>query len=164
MTTETLPAEPAINYLTQVADIVAAFVSNNSIPAADLPALIASVHASFTHLGSAPAPAAVQESLIPAVSIKKSLSADFLICLDDGKKFRSLKRHLSTPRHDACRIPREVGLPADYPMVAPAYSAQRSALAKSSGLGNGRAAAKKMSDEKVKEPSKGRGRPRKLAA
>ena len=106
----------------------------------------------------------MQESLIPAVSIKKSLSADFLICLDDGKKFRSLKRHLSTLGMTPAEYRAKWGLPADYPMVAPAYSAQRSELAKSSGLGNARAAAKKMSDEKVKEPSKGRGRPRKLAA
>jgi predicted transcriptional regulator len=122
-----------------VAHIVSAYVSNNSVPAADLPALIATTHSAMTGLGKeqeAPPPA---ERPAPAVSIKKSITADFLICLEDGKKFKSLKRHLRsaydmTP--DEYRT--KWGLPPDYPMVAPAYAEARSNLAKSMGLGQQR--------------------------
>lgn len=117
------------------ADIVSAYVSNNHATPADLVDLIASVHASLTTLGAEPeAPQAAP--LIPAVPIRKSVTPDAIICLEDGKPFKSLKRHLRssydlTP--DQYRT--KWGLPADYPMVAPAYAAARSALAKSMGLG-----------------------------
>lgn len=115
------------------ADIVSAFVSNNSVPVASLPDLIASVHRSLSGLTQPAAPPVAE--LVPAVNPKKSVTPDFTICLDDGKKFKSLKRHLSqlgmTP--DAYRA--KWSLPADYPMVAPNYAATRSALAKSIGLG-----------------------------
>lgn len=117
------------------ADIVSAYVSNNHATPADLVDLIASVHASLTTLGAEPeAPQAAP--LIPAVPIRKSVTPDAIICLEDGKPFKSLKRHLRssydlTP--DQYRA--KWGLPADYPMVAPAYAAARSALAKSMGLG-----------------------------
>ena len=94
------------------AEIVAAFVANNSLPIAELPALIQSVHAALERLASGPVNTAPQvEKKEPAVSIRKSITPDFLVCLDDGKKFKSLRRHLANPRHDAGSIPREMGPP-----------------------------------------------------
>jgi predicted transcriptional regulator len=118
-----------------VAHIVSAFVAHNSVPMAELPALIASTHAALTGLGQAPA-SAPDEKATPAVSIKKSITPDFLICLEDGKKFKSLKRHLRTAfdmTPDQYRV--KWNLPPDYPMVAPNYAEARSNLAKSLGLG-----------------------------
>ena len=123
-------------------EIVAAYVSNNSVPVADLPGLITSTHAAIAGLVSSAALGQPEEKPVPAVSIRKSITPDFLICLEDGKKFKSLKRHLATKYDltpDAYR--QKWGLPADYPMVAPNYSASRSALAKSAGLGRKPAAA-----------------------
>jgi predicted transcriptional regulator len=116
------------------ADLVAAYVSNNPLPAAALPDLIASVHLSLSGLGSPTEP--VSETKAPAVNPKKSVFPDYIICLEDGKRFKSLKRHLGvryslTP--GAYRA--KWNLPSDYPMIAPNYAAQRSALAKASGLG-----------------------------
>ncbi|RWB25222.1 MucR family transcriptional regulator [Mesorhizobium sp.] len=117
------------------ADVVSAYVSNNPIPVGDLPALIVQVHAALK--GTAGSVSAEEpEALKPAVPIKKSVTADYIICLDDGKKFKSLKRHLSTHygvTPDEYRA--KWRLPADYPMVAPNYAAARSALAKTMGLG-----------------------------
>ncbi len=121
-----------------VAHIVSAFVAHNSMPATELPALIASTHAALTTLGKASAPA-VEEKPVPAVSIKKSITPDFITCLEDGLKFRSLKRHLNTKygmTPDQYRA--KWGLPPDYPMVAPAYAEARSQLAKKMGLGQQR--------------------------
>lgn len=117
------------------ADIVSAYVSHNALSASDIPKLIATVHATLSGLGGAPEPEAVVE-LRPAVPIKKSITPEYLICLEDGKKFKSLKRHLRT-EYDMS--PEEYrakwGLPVDYPMVAPTYSEARSRLAKTIGLG-----------------------------
>ena len=122
-----------------VADIVSAYVSNNSVPAADLPNLIATTHAAITGLGSAATAPVVDEKPTPAVSIKKSITAEHLVCLEDGKKFKSLKRHLRTAYNMS---PEEYrarwGLQADYLMVAPAYAEARSSLAKKMGLGQQR--------------------------
>lgn len=125
--------------LTLTANIVAAYVANNAISASDLPSLIGNVYSALGSLGQ---PVAVlQPALVPAVPIKKSVTPDFIFCLDDGKKFKSMKRHLAglgmTP--DGYRA--KWGLPADYPMVAPNYTATRSALAISNGLGRKSAAA-----------------------
>lgn len=121
-----------------VADIVSAYVSNNSVPAAELPALIATTHAAISNLGS-PAAAPVEEKPIPAISIKKSITPEYLICLEDGKKFKSLKRHLRTAYDMTPEQYRQKwGLPNDYPMVAPAYAEARSNLAKKMGLGQQR--------------------------
>ena len=126
----------ADRHLTLMADVVAAYVSNNSLPLNDLPALMRSVHASLVDLEAGHAPALPEEPKSPAVPIKKSITPDFLICLEDGKKFRSLKRHLGTVYKLTPEKYREKwGLPSDYPMVAPAYSAVRSQLAKAIGLG-----------------------------
>lgn len=116
------------------ADVVSSYISNNPVPAAELPGLISSIHASLTDLRS-PQPAP-EEKQAPAVSIKKSITDDYLICLEDGKRFKSLKRHLGvhynlTPEQYRAKW----NLPSDYPMVAPGYAAARSALAKKMGLG-----------------------------
>jgi predicted transcriptional regulator len=118
------------------ADIVSSFVSNNAVHAGDLADLIAMVHSSLKGIAEPKPPAAPPQELIPAVSIKKSVTNEYLICLEDGKHFKSLKRHLQsayglTP--DEYRA--KWGLSRDYPMVAPAYAAARSQLAKESGLG-----------------------------
>lgn len=117
------------------ADIVSAYVSNNSVSANDLPGLITEVYQALnrTHGGVVePEP----EPLKPAVNPKKSVFPDYIVCLEDGKKFKSLKRHLRTHYNLSPEEYREKwGLPADYPMVAPSYSATRSKLAKDNGLG-----------------------------
>jgi predicted transcriptional regulator len=116
-------------------EIVSAYVSHNALSMTDLPKLIADVHTALKGLRSA-APAPVAEELKPAVSVRKSIAADYLICLEDGKKFKSLKRHLRTHYDMSPEEYREKwGLPSDYPMVAPNYSATRSRLAKDNGLG-----------------------------
>ena len=117
------------------ADIVSAYVSHNALSVTDLPRLIADVHNALRNLHS-PAAAEPAEELKPAVPVRKSVAPDFIICLEDGKKFKSLKRHLRTHYNLSPEEYREKwGLPADYPMVAPNYSATRSRLAKDNGLG-----------------------------
>ena len=114
-------------------EIVCAFVSNNALPLTDLPALIKSVYGAL--VATSAAPAAV-ERLVPAISIKRSVTPDFIVCLEDGKKLKTLKRHLnSTYGMTPDEYRAKWGLPSDYPMVAPNYAAQRSSLAKSIGLG-----------------------------
>ncbi|MHA6643800.1 Ros/MucR family transcriptional regulator [Mesorhizobium sp. A623] len=117
------------------ADVISAYVSNNPVPVSELPALIAQIHLSLSGLtGTAAEPAGEPQK--PAVNPKKSVFHDHIICLEDGKSFKSLKRHLTTHFNmtpDEYRA--KWGLPSDYPMVAPGYSAARSALAKTMGLG-----------------------------
>jgi predicted transcriptional regulator len=132
------------NYVDLAAGIVSAFVSNNSIPTSDLPALIASVHAALARVGGG-AEEQPKEELRPAVPIKKSITPDYVICLDDGKKFKSLKRHLRTAyglTPDQYRA--RWDLPSDYPMVAPNYAKARSELATKMGLGQKRRAPAKQ--------------------
>ena len=122
---------------TLTADIVAAHVSNNSVAVNDLPALIQNVHAALA--GIAGAGAAAEAKPEPAVSIRASIKPDYIVCLEDGKKLKMLKRHLMTHYNmtpDDYR--RKWGLAADYPMVAPNYAEQRRTLAKSIGLGTKR--------------------------
>ena len=133
-------------------EIVAAYVANNSIRVADLPELISSIHSTLGSLGKVAESIAEAEPPTPAVPIKKSVTDDYLISLFDGRKFKSLKRHLSaehgmTP--DQYRA--AFGLAKDYPMVAPAYAKQRSSLAKSLGLGRKPAVAT-AEPEVVSEP------------
>ena len=119
------------------ADIVSAYVGNNSVAVADLPALIQSIFRALTNVsGSAePEPAAPKE---PAVPVRRSITPDYLICLEDGRKFKSLKRHLRTKYNMSPEEYRaKWGLPKDYPMVAPNYAKARSELAKQMGLGQG---------------------------
>ena len=116
-------------------DIVAAYVSNNPLPVSEIPGMIRSVHATLGGLSSGTA-SEVQTSLKPAVAVKKSITPEYIVCLEDGKKLKMLKRYLRS-RYDL--TPEEYrakwGLPADYPMVAPNYAAQRSEFAKKIGLG-----------------------------
>ncbi|WP_062227363.1 MucR family transcriptional regulator [Aureimonas frigidaquae] len=120
------------------AEVVAAYVSNNSVPVAELPALISDVYGALGRTTAAPAAQPVEKPK-PAVPVKKSVSDDFIICLEDGKKFKSLKRHLMTHYNLTPEEYREKwDLPADYPMVAPNYAAARSRLAKQMGLGHKR--------------------------
>lgn len=121
--------------LRMTADVVAAYVSNNSLPTAQLPDFIASIYTSLRTLDHKPDSGEIG-ALKPAVPIRKSITPDYLVCLEDGKKLKMLKRHLRstydmTP--DAYRA--KWGLPSDYPMVAPKYAEQRSAFAKKIGLG-----------------------------
>ena len=132
------------------ADIVSAYVSNNSVAANDLPGLIKNIHSALGGIGGA-APAPV-EPQIPAVSIKKSLSDDYLICLEDGRKFKSLKRHLRTKYNMSPEDYRaKWGLPKTYPMVCPAYAAARSSMAKQMGLGQGGRQAAKSKPARAKK-------------
>jgi predicted transcriptional regulator len=118
------------------AEVVSAYVSNNPVPAAELPGLIRSVHGALAGLVSGVAAPVKEERSAPAVNPKKSVFDDHIICLEDGKKFKSLKRHLMTHYKLTPEAYREKwGLDASYPMVAPAYARQRSALAKEMGLG-----------------------------
>ena len=128
--------EPAVDLIGLTTDIVAAYVSNNPVPTSELAQLIADTHAAIADLAAGSVPEQPAGKPVPAVSIRKSVTPDFLICLEDGKKFKSLKRHLAT-HYDLTpnQYRQKWNLPPDYPMVAPNYSAARSAMAKSSGLG-----------------------------
>lgn len=127
------PAEPDTIELT--ARIVCAYVGHNPVSTQQLSQLIGEIYAALRSLESVPTPAN-EEKPVPAIAIKKSITPDFLICLEDGKKFKSLKRHLAT-HYDLSpeQYRSKWGLPADYPMVAPSYSATRSQMARALGLG-----------------------------
>ena len=135
--------------ITLTSDIVAAHVSNNSVSLADLPTLISNVHAALAGLDNkVPAPEPMPE---PAVSIRTSIKNEYIVCLEDGKKLKMLKRHLMTRYNmtpDQYRA--RWNLPSDYPMVAPAYAEKRRELAKKIGLG--------------RKPNVKRGRPKSTAA
>jgi predicted transcriptional regulator len=126
------------SYIALTADIVSAYVSNNTVSANDIPGLISQVHSALVRV-SAGQSDTQPEPLKPAISVKKSITPDYLVCLEDGKKFKSLKRHLRTQYNMTPEAYREKwGLPPDYPMVAPNYAAARSQLAKQMGLGQQR--------------------------
>jgi predicted transcriptional regulator len=148
----------APNYIELCADIVSAYVSNNSVQAADLPVLLNSVYAALTKTAQGQQEEAKVE-LVPAVSVRKSVTPDAIICLEDGKKFKSLKRHLRTTYDmtpDQYRA--KWNLPADYPMVAPNYAKARSELAKTMGLGQQRKKGKAPVEAAANDtaPAKGR--------
>jgi predicted transcriptional regulator len=126
------------SFIGLTATIVSAYVSNNSVPAQELSNLINQVHSALTRVSSGQAEVS-GEPLRPAVSVKKSITPEHIVCLEDGKKFKSLKRHLRTQYGMTPEQYREKwGLPADYPMVAPKYAEARSQLAKQMGLGQQR--------------------------
>jgi len=126
------------SYIELAAEIVSAYVSNNSVAPADLPVLINEIHGALARISTGVSEP-IAEALKPAVPVKKSVTSDFIICLEDGKKFKSLKRHLRTQYDMSPEEYREKwGLPSDYPMVAPNYAAARSELAKKMGLGQQR--------------------------
>jgi predicted transcriptional regulator len=126
------------SYVQLTANIVSAYVSNNTVASGDIPSLIGQVHAALLRVsGGQAAPPA--EPLKPAVPVKRSITSDYIVCLEDGKKFKSLKRHLRTQYDMTPEQYRDKWtLPPDYPMVAPNYAAARSQLAKQMGLGQQR--------------------------
>ena len=127
-------SDQAGDLLALTTEIVAAHVSNNTVAVGDLAQLINQVYQSLANIGSAPVTVASRPQ--PAVSVKKSIQPDYLVCLEDGKKLKMLKRHLKTAYNMSPETYRERwGLPPDYPMVAPNYARQRSRLAKEIGLG-----------------------------
>jgi predicted transcriptional regulator len=131
-------SQSSSSLIERVSDIVSAYVAHNPVPLADLPKLIEKVHSVLVEI-DASGGAEEKPELKPAVSIRKSVTDDHIVCLEDGKKFKSLKRHLRT-RYDMSpeQYREKWGLPADYPMVAPNYARQRSDLARKMGLGQAR--------------------------
>jgi predicted transcriptional regulator len=126
------------SFIELTADIVSAYVSNNSVSAAEIPALIGQVHGALLRVSSGQGEIPLEPAK-PAVPVKRSISAEYIVCLEDGKKFKSLKRHLRTQYNMTPEQYREKwALPSDYPMVAPNYAAARSQLAKQMGLGQQR--------------------------
>ena len=140
------------------ADIVSAYVSNNKVEPNKLAEVIADVHRALGSVGQAPAPAEPEAPKPSSSEVRKSRTPDYLISFVDGRRYKSLKRHLSTHGMTPDEYRARFGLPKDYPMVAESYSAQRSALAKTLGLGRKAAAAPEPAPEPVK--AKGRGRPK----
>jgi len=149
--------------VTMTADVVAAYVAQNTLPSSELPALIQQIHSTLQQVASG-GQHAPDQPLTPAVPIKKSVTREYIICLEDGKKFKSLKRHL---RSSFDLSPEEYrkkwGLPYDYPMVAPAYAQTRSDLAKSMGLGNLRQKAKQASSPRISTKAKAARKPKAAA-
>ena len=132
------------------AEITSAYVSNNSVRVADLPGLFGEIHSALVRISSGAAAVAAPEAQTPAVPPKKSVTNDHIVCLEDGRQFKSLKRHLRTDHDLSPEQYREKWhLAADYPMVAPAYAKARSALAISMGLGQKRRARKKAAAPKT---------------
>ena len=164
-------------FLDLTADIVAAYVSSNSAHAADLPEIIRTVHAALVGI-NAPKPEVVQaEAPTPAVSVKKSVTDDYIISLEDGRKFKSMKRYLAGLGMTPDDYRAKWGLARDYPMVAPGYATKRSELARAAGLGKNAKSAAAVAEEPVaapandavpeaveEAPAKRRGRPRKAVA
>ena len=121
------------------AEVVSSYLANNSVHSSDVPAVIASVHSALSALGKPSEP--VVEKPVPPVSIKKSVTAEYLISMEDGRQYKSLKRHLKGRGLTPEQYREKWGLPRHYPMTAPAYSARRSELARTIGLGRKRQAA-----------------------
>jgi predicted transcriptional regulator len=155
VTHKTLVEAMTDEVLRLTAQIVSAHTAHNAVPADSLPGLIQSVYSTLLNAGN---PVAEPEKLQPAVAIKKSVFPDYIICLEDGKKLKMLKRHLKTAYNMTPDQYRERwGLPRDYPMVAPNYAEKRSALAKSIGLG------RKPESTEAEPPRKTTGRSRNAA-
>jgi predicted transcriptional regulator len=133
MDTAILPSSP--DYPALTSDIVSAYISHNSVPRADLIALIASVHAALTRVSKSSRP---EEPLTPPVPINKTIRPDYIVSLEDGRQYRSMKRHLTARGLTPEQYRAKWGLRPDYPMVAPSYSKARSELAKTLGLGQSR--------------------------
>ncbi len=145
--------------LSLTTEIVASFAGNNTLAISDLPTLISSVFQALRTAGQGEAERPAEE-LVPAVPVRKSVQQDFLVCLEDGRKLKMLKRHLATRYNlTPAEYRKRWGLAADYPMVAPAYAAQRSALAKAIGLGR-----KPVVPAPAPEPAPAAKEPRRRAA
>ena len=129
-------SQPDLTVVEMAAEIVSAYVRNNSVPVSELPTLLQSVHDSLGSILNGSKPEAVKEPPQPKVPVKKSVTNDYIVCLEDGKRFKSLKRHLHSEHGLSPQDYRDKwGLAKDYPMVAPAYADARSNLAKTMGLG-----------------------------
>ena len=127
---------PVKGFVDLTAHIVSAYVSHNTTPASEIPVLIGQVHAALVRISGSHLEPSAAETAKPAVSVKKSVTPDYIVCLEDGKKLKMLKRHLRTAYGLTPEQYRQKwGLPADYPMVAPNYAEQRSVFAKKIGLG-----------------------------
>jgi predicted transcriptional regulator len=140
------------NSIKLAAEIVSAFVSNNSVTTAELPALITHVHGALENLGKPAQPE--PEKLIPLMPVKKTITSAFLISLEDGRRYKSLRRHLAGRGLTPEQYRQKWGLPHDYPMVSPNYSAQRSELARSMGLGQQRKGTTKMAAKSASTSAK----------
>jgi len=167
---ENAPQEITVDYVDMTADIVSAYVSKNSVRPADLGELITSVHQALKGLSEPTTPVADQVEKPTPTQIKKSITPDALISFEDGKPYKTLRRHLNLRGLSAEAYRTKYGLPADYPMTSASYSAQRSELARTIGLGNYRKAAAKAAEpdkavsEAPTEPKqKKAGRPRKAS-
>ncbi len=125
----------AADLMTFTAEIVAAYVGHNNVRASEMPEIIASVHATLVKLGEPAVEQPKVDAPVPAVPIKKSITDDYIVSLEDGRKFKSMKRYLAGLGMTPDQYRQKWGLPRDYPMVAPAYAAKRSELAKAVGLG-----------------------------
>lgn len=172
MTTLDMPTTDTNNDLMGLAiEVVSAYVSHNSLSATDLTRMLVDVYQALSGLGSARA-APPAPDLVPAVSVRKSVTPDYIVCLDDGKQFKSLKRHLALLGMTPAEYRAKWNLPSDYPMVAPTYAATRSDLAKTIGLGrkHGAAAVEAAAANEVPEvtplvpKAPKRGRPKKVPA
>ena len=142
-----------LDYIERTVDVVAAYVSNNSLPSAELPALIASIHDALNSIGSGPvAPAAETVERPTPAQIRKSIRPDGLVSFIDGKSYKTLKRHLTKHGLDPQSYRERYGLPTDYPTTSANYSAQRSALAKSLGLGQPGRAQRSRTNRAREEP------------
>lgn len=149
------------NLIELTADIVSAYVSKNSVPTSEMPALLSAIHGALNGLSNPAAPAESKVDRATPSQIRKSITHDALISFEDGRPYKTLKRHLKGVGLTPDEYRAKWGLPVDYPMTAPSYSEMRSALAKNTGLGNLRrnAAAKAaVADETVAEAPKARGR------
>ena len=149
------------NLIELTADIVSAYVSKNSVPTSEMPALLSAIHSALNGLSSPAAPVEAKIDRATPSQIRKSITHDALISFEDGRPYKTLKRHLKGVGLTPDEYRAKWGLPVDYPMTAPSYSEMRSALAKNTGLGNLRrnAAAKAAAaDETVAEAPKARGR------
>lgn len=155
------PLSPGQDLAELTSEIVSAYVTNNKLPSTELPEIIASVHTALRGLTEQKAPE--PEKLVPIVSIKKSITPDFLISLEDGRRYKSLKRHLSGRGLTPAEYRDKWGLARDYPMVAPNYAKQRSELAKSLGLGQQRRKKPEPEPAPVPPAPKRRGRPKATA-
>jgi predicted transcriptional regulator len=159
------PEADAINYVDLTADIVTAYVSKNPMRPADLGELIATIHQALSGLNGPVAPAVDQIEKPTPAQIKKSITPEALISFEDGKPYKTLRRHLTNRGLTPETYRTKYSLPVDYPMTSPAYSAARSKLALALGLGNNRKVAVTAAepDETASEEPKRRGRPRKAA-
>jgi predicted transcriptional regulator len=148
--------DSAVDLQTLTADIVAAYVSNNKISGEELASLIGSTYQALSTAGSPAAPAEPETPKPDKATVRKSVTPDYLTSFLDGRRYKSLKRHLTTAGLTPHEYRERYGLPSDYPMVAPNYSAQRSALAKTLGLGRKAAAPEPAPAEPAKPARRGR--------